>query len=80
MPFHRVDGLAEQIQRKCQCGGDPEMISDFVDDFVVRCKKCHISTMAFMKPEQAIEHWEQEDTVPPPLDLIIDDVDGSLAG
>ena len=80
MPFHHVDGLAEQIKRKCRCGGDPEMISDFVDDFVVRCKKCHISTMAFMKPEQAIEHWEQEDTVPPPLDLIIDDVDGSLAG
>ena len=41
------------LTRKCSCGGEPEMIVDFVADFEVRCSKCHLSTHAYIKPEDA---------------------------
>ena len=77
MPYHHADQFNKQIKRKCECGGDPEMLIDFVDDFIVRCKKCHKATWAYIKPEGAIEHWDelwdQDDDNRPPLELLIDD-------
>ena len=46
--YHHADFYNNQIKRKCTCGGAPEMLCDFVGDFIVRCKKCHISTHAYI--------------------------------
>ncbi len=84
MPYHHADQFNNQIKRKCECGGDPEMLIDFIDDFIVRCKKCHKATWAYIEPEDAIEHWDelwdQDDENRPPLELLIDDLEKSLAG
>ena len=66
--------------RKCDCGGDPETVMVIGDDFAVRCDKCHISTRAFMTPEEAAMHWNRGDVSMPPLDLITDDLVGNLSG
>ncbi len=65
--------------RTCRCGGRPELILDFVQDFEVRCQSCHTSTMAYMKMADAIRAWESGET-PVKMDLLIDDVEGALSG
>ncbi len=81
MPFHHANFYNEKIKRMCECGGELEMIVDFVADFIVRCKKCHVSTHAYMKPEDAITHWDSgDDIMTSPLNLMIDDLEKSLAG
>ena len=65
--------------RTCRCGGRPELILDFVQDFEVRCQSCHTSTMAYMKMADAISAWENGET-PVKMDLLIDDVEGALSG
>ena len=80
MPFHHADNYNHLIKRRCDCGGAPEMIIDFVDDFVVRCSKCHVSTHAYIKPDDAIEHWDKGDDIMPPLDLLMDDPEKYLSG
>ena len=80
MPHRHVDKYNSLLKRKCICGGEPEVLLDFVDDFIVRCKSCHRSTQVFIEPEDAIEHWENGDTPVSQLDLLTDDLDKNLAG
>lgn len=69
------------LTRKCSCGGDGEMLIDFVDDFVVRCSKCHLSTHAYIKPETAAKHWnDNDDIMPAPLTIFWDDPHSYLSG
>lgn len=65
--------------KNCQCGGRPEMIVDFVDDFEVRCSKCHEMTHAYIDSKDAVKAWENGDTIGK-VDLIIDDIAGALSG
>lgn len=65
--------------RACPCGGRPELIMDFVNDYEVRCTKCHDSTWAYMDLEDAIEDWQNGNTMGK-LDLVIDDVQSALSG
>ena len=65
--------------RTCRCGGRPELIMDFVQDFEVRCRSCHVCTMAYMNREDAIRAWENGETAGK-TDLLIDDVEGALSG
>ena len=80
MIYHHADAYNEQFRRTCHCGGEPEMLMDPVDDFIVRCKKCHISTHAYMKPEEAIKQWDSGNDIMPPLDLLSDNLDKNLEG
>lgn len=67
------------VPRACCCGGHPEMVMDYVNDYVVRCNLCHISTHAFMDAEDAAAAW-QEGKTKGRLDLINYDVVGALSG
>jgi len=81
MDFNHCDMYNHLLTRKCSCGGDPEMIIDFVDDFEVRCSKCHLSTHAYMKPEDAAKHWNDgDDIMDTPLHIFWDDPEGYLHG
>ncbi len=57
------------------------MIVDFVADFEVRCSKCHLSTHAYIKPEDAAKHWNDgDDIMDNPLHIFWDDPEGYLQG
>jgi hypothetical protein len=81
MDFNHCDMYNHLLTRKCTCGGDPEMIIDFVADFEVRCSKCHLSTHAYIKPEDAVKHWNDgDDIMEKPLHIFWDDPEGYLQG
>ena len=48
------------LKRKCTCGGTAEVVLDFVSDFSVRCKKCHLSTYHTYVLQSVIDDWENE--------------------
>ena len=81
MNFNHYDISNHLLTRKCSCGGDAEMIIDFVADFEVRCSKCHRSTHAYMEPEAAAKHWNDgDDIIEEPLHIFWDDPQGYLQG
>ena len=81
MDFNHYDIYNHLLTRKCSCGGDAEMIIDFVADFEVRCSKCHRSTHAYMEPETAAKHWNDgDDIMEEPLHIFWDDPQGYLQG
>ena len=81
MDYVHANYYNDLLTRKCTCGGAGEMLCDFVDDFVVRCSRCHISTHAYIGPENAAAHWNTaDDLMPSPLDILLDDVNGNLCG
>lgn len=69
------------LTRKCHCGGEGEMLIDFVDDFVVRCSRCKLSTHAYMSPEEAAERWNRgDDIMEKPMNIFLDNPEIFLAG
>ena len=81
MDFDHCDTYNHLLTRTCICGGKPEMIIDFVDDFVARCSKCHRSTHAYIRPEDAAQHWNDgDDIMDHPLHIFWDDPEGYLQG
>ena len=64
--YYPVLGAERHIKRKCSCGGEGELLLDFVSDFVVRCKDCKRSTYAEMIAKEAIRKWNNGKT---PCDL-----------
>ena len=55
--YSHVYGCERLITRICDCGGEGELLLDFVEDYVVRCKKCKGSTWASKNAIDAIEDW-----------------------
>ena len=56
--YNNVLGFDRFIKTKCPlCGGEGEILLDFVSDYVVRCKSCKKSTCAEMQIRHAIENW-----------------------
>lgn len=56
--YNNVLGFDRFIKAKCPlCGGEGEILLDFVTDYVVRCKSCKKSTYAEMQLRHAIDHW-----------------------
>jgi hypothetical protein len=53
---------------------------DSAADFEVRCCKCHVSTNAHQKPEDAIKQWNSGEDIECVLDLFIDNLDKNLQG
>lgn len=60
--FFHVYGAERHITRKCECGGDGELLLDFVSDYMVRCRRCMKSTWAQMNAQDAIEEWNDGNT------------------
>lgn len=52
-----TQGCEWLLTRKCDCGGEGEILLDYVSDYVVCCKKCKRSTYAEMQVRFAIESW-----------------------
>lgn len=50
------------IERKCSCGGQGQVMLDRVDDFFVRCEKCHRATWSQWHLPSVIEEWNNGDT------------------
>ena len=81
MDFNHCDQYNHLLTRKCTCGGQPEMLVDFVADFGARCTKCHLTTHAYITPERAAMHWNAgDDIMPNPLHIFWDDPAGYLKG
>lgn len=60
--YSHVLGFDRFIKAKCPlCGGDGEVLLDFVQDFVVRCKQCKKSTYAEMQIKDVIESWNKSE-------------------
>ena len=58
--YNYVLGFDRFLEEKCPfCGGNGEILLDFVSDFVVRCKQCNKSTCAEMEVRHAIENWNK---------------------
>jgi hypothetical protein len=55
--YNYVLGAERHLTSKCNCGGEGELLLDFVSDYVVRCKKCKHSTYAQMIAKDAIDEW-----------------------
>ncbi len=55
--YNHVYGCERLLKRKCSCGGEGEILLDFVSDYVVRCRKCKGSTWAGMNIQDAIDDW-----------------------
>ena len=47
--YNHVLGCDRHLMRKCSCGGEGEILMDFVSDYLVRCKECKKSTWAIME-------------------------------
>ena len=81
MDFNHCDMYNHLLTRKCSCGGDPEMLIDFVADFEVRCSKYHRSTHAYIGPENAAKHRNDgDDIMEEPLHIFWDNPEGYLQG
>jgi hypothetical protein len=69
----RVLGFDRFINSKCPiCGGEGEILLDFVCDYVVRCKSCKKSTYAEMQIRHAIENWNNGEVVCDLSDITIE--------
>lgn len=56
--YNNILGFDRFIKSKCPiCGGEGEILLDFVCDYVVHCKSCKKSTCAEMQIRHAIENW-----------------------
>lgn len=54
--------IGTHLLKNCSCGGQPEIYLDGVDDFFIRCKKCHKSTYADMWFKVCADAWNKSNT------------------
>lgn len=57
-----ISAFNRHIKRKCACGGQGELMIDFVSDFYIRCNKCHKSTWATYEVKSVIDDWNEGET------------------
>ena len=67
--YNFVLGCDRHLTKKCDCGGDGEILMDFVADYIVRCKNCKKSTWANMEMQAAINDWNDGE-----LHCVVDDI------
>lgn len=81
MDARHADCSNHLLQRKCSCGNEGEMLVDFVADFFVRCKACHLHTHAYITPDAAAMHWNRgDDIMDKPAHIFLDDPMDVLSG
>lgn len=69
--YNHVLGCDRHLSRKCECGGDGEILLDFVADYVVRCKNCKKSTWANMELQSAINDWNNGELQVPQQKILV---------
>ena len=52
-----VMAVGGHLLKKCECGGQAELLCDDLHDFSVRCKDCHRATYFDMILKDQIEEW-----------------------
>lgn len=67
--YNFVLGCERHLTGKCDCGGDGEILMDFVADYIVRCKNCKKATWANMELQSAIRDWNNGE-----LHCVLDDI------
>ena len=70
--YNHVLGTEHKITAKCPCGGEGELLMDFVSDYLIRCKKCKRSTWAQMNAIDAIEEWNDGNLECDASDIVIE--------
>ena len=70
------------LTQKCACGSEGEMLGAFMGaGYLARCKKCHLTTHAYKKREDAAKHWNDgDDIMPNPLHIFFDDPQAYMQG
>lgn len=58
--YYPVAGCERLLQYRCACGGEPEILKDFTNDYLIRCKKCKNATNASMTVQDAICDWNRQ--------------------
>lgn len=51
-------GVSHKLKR-CRCGGNPELMLDFVADYIIRCDRCRCSTYADYGLERVVKDWNR---------------------
>ena len=68
--YNYVFGCDRHLKSKCSnCGGDGEILLDFVNDYIVRCKECKHSTWAGINIIDAIDDWNAGE-----LNCVVDNI------
>lgn len=62
-PYSKVLGT-ERLIKKCSCGGTGILDIDIVNDFGIRCDKCHKGTSANPCACDAIDEWNEIESLP----------------
>ncbi len=60
--YTHLPGFDHLLNRNCTCGGHPELMLDHVDDYFVRCKRCHKATWAHIHADCAVKDWNNGNT------------------
>ena len=56
--YYLLRGCERYLRFPCpECGGEGEILLDFGEDYLVRCRRCHRATMARMFVQYAIADW-----------------------
>ena len=56
--YYRIRGCERHLRFPCpDCGGEGEILLDFGEDYLVRCRRCHRATMPRMFVQYAIDGW-----------------------
>lgn len=60
--YRRVLGCDRHLKKKCpHCGGNGEIIENFIDNYLVKCKECGSFTWAGQDLATAIADWNNGD-------------------
>ena len=57
-----IIAVGGHLTKKCECGGDAELLCDNHGDFAVRCSTCHRATYFDMILKNQIDEWNNNDT------------------
>lgn len=57
-----VMAVGRHLLKKCECGGNGELLCDERGDFAVRCQDCHRATYFDMVLKDRIDLWNEGDT------------------
>lgn len=56
--YYLTRGCERHLKRRCpMCGGEGEVLLDFVADYMVRCRSCKRATWAQISVQDAIDEW-----------------------
>lgn len=56
-----IKGFERHLARRCECGGEPELMINCLSDFYIRCSKCHQSTRTSHELRSAINEWNSNE-------------------